>query len=209
MYNYQLKAFVCAADCGSFTKASEKLFISSTSIMKQINALEKHLDMKLMERTNQGIQLTEAGKIIYKYAVEIFEYSEKAVAEARQTMDTVETTFYVGSSILNGCKPFMDLWYQVNDAFPGYKLHIVPFEDSHEGILSEIEALGEKFDFLVAVCDSSQWLSRCSFQPLGTYQYCCAVSREHRLSHHKRLTMKGFHGGFCMQTGHLRTSGNS
>lgn len=198
MYNYQLKAFVCAADCGSFTKASEKLFISSTSIMKQINALEKHLDMKLMERTNQGIQLTDAGKIIYKYAVEIFEYSEKAVAEARQTMDTVETTFCVGSSILNGCKPFMDLWYQVNEAFPGYKLHIVPFEDSHEGILSEIEALGEKFDFLVAVCDSSQWLSRCSFQPLGTYQHCCAVSREHRLSHHKRLTMKDLYGETLM-----------
>ena len=39
MFNPQLKAFVCVVDCGSFTKAAEKLFISSTAVMKQINSL--------------------------------------------------------------------------------------------------------------------------------------------------------------------------
>ncbi|MGN0598984.1 MAG: LysR family transcriptional regulator [Oscillospiraceae bacterium] len=48
MFNPQLKAFVTAADCGSFTKAAEKLFISPTAVMKQINALEDHLGLKLM-----------------------------------------------------------------------------------------------------------------------------------------------------------------
>ena len=42
----------------------------------------------------------------------------------------------------------MELWYQVNQKFPEYKLHLVSFEDDHEGILSEIEKLGDKFDFL-------------------------------------------------------------
>lgn len=83
-----------------------------------------------MERTNQGIYLTEAGKIIYKHAKYLFKYSEKAVEEARQAMHNKDTIFYVGTSILNPCKPFMDLWYQVNKEFPGYKLHIVPFEDN-------------------------------------------------------------------------------
>lgn len=54
MINSQLRVFVCVADCGSFTKASEKLFISSTSIMKQLNALEYRLGLKLLQRTNQG-----------------------------------------------------------------------------------------------------------------------------------------------------------
>lgn len=48
----------------------------------------------------------------------------------------------MGTSLLNPAKPFMDLWYKVNQSFPDYKLHLVPFEDNHEGILSEIEKLG-------------------------------------------------------------------
>ena len=61
MYNPQLTAFVCAADCGSFTKAAEKLYLSPTAVMKQVNALEAHLQMQLISRTNQGIRLTPAG----------------------------------------------------------------------------------------------------------------------------------------------------
>ena len=73
----------------------------------------------------------------------------------------------------------MGLWYQVSENLPGFKLHIVPFEDDHQGILGEIAALGEKFDFLVGACDSRQWLDRCNFFPLGAYRHCVAVPREH------------------------------
>ena len=58
MYNPLLTAFVCAADCGSFTKAAEKLYLSPTAVMKQINTLESHLQLQLISRTNQGIRLT-------------------------------------------------------------------------------------------------------------------------------------------------------
>ena len=55
MFNHLLTVFVCAADCGSFNKAAEKLYLSAPSVMKQVNALEKQLDMKLFHRTNQGL----------------------------------------------------------------------------------------------------------------------------------------------------------
>ena len=58
MFNHLLTVFVCAADCGSFNKAAEKLYLSAPSVMKQVNALEKQLDMKLFHRTNQGLHLT-------------------------------------------------------------------------------------------------------------------------------------------------------
>lgn len=198
MISSQLQVFICVADCGSFTKASEKLFISSTSIMKQLNVLENRLDLKLLQRTNQGVRLTESGKVIYRHAKYLLEYSQKAIEEARQKEATVESTFCVGTSILNPCKPFMDLWYRVNEAFPGYKLHIVPFEDDHEGILSEIKALGEKFDFLIGACDSEKWLNLCGFQQLGTYQHCCAVAREHPLAKKERLTIPDLYGETLM-----------
>lgn len=194
MFNHQLSVFVCAADHGSFNKAAERLYISPPSVMKQINALEKHLGLKLLDRTNQGIRLTEAGQVIYRHAQFLFGYSRKAIEEARRQAAAVYTTFRIGSSLLNPCKPFMDLWYQVNREFPNHKLHIVPFEDDHRGILSEIAALGEKYDFLVAACDSEKWLDLCDFQQLGTYRMCCAVSREHPLAQKERLTINDLCG---------------
>lgn len=198
MFNQQLTAFVCVADCGSFNKAAERLYLSPPSVMKQINGLEKHLGLKLFDRSNQGIRLTAAGQVIYRHAKFLFDYSAKAIEEARQQEQIAATTFCIGSSLLNPCKPFMDLWYQVNQAFPGYKLHIVPFDDSHIGILSEIGALGEKYDFLVAACDSAEWLELCKFQKLGEYGICCAVAREHPLAQKERLTVEDLCGETLM-----------
>lgn len=198
MYNSQLTVFVCVADCGSFSKAAEKLFISATAVMKQINSLEKHLNLKLIERTPRGILLTPAGDVIYRDAKFLFDYSRRSIENARQAMNVRDTIFCVGTSILNPAKPFMDLWYRVNKEFANYKLHLVPFEDDHEGILSEIAQLGEKFDFLLGVCDSKLWLDKCNMLPLGRYRKMCAVSREHPLAQKKQLEIADLYGETLM-----------
>lgn len=198
MYNPLLNTFLEAVDCGSFTKAAEKLFISPTAVMKQINNLEEHLSVKLIERTPSGIRITSAGKVIYRDAKFMIDYSQKSVAEAKAAADRYDTTFCVGTSLLNPAKPFMDLWYKLNHDFPSYKLHLVPFEDNHEGILSEIKSLGEKFDFLIGVCDSKAWLSLCNFLPLGRYKKMIAVSREHRLANKKTVELSDLEGETLM-----------
>ena len=182
MYNPLLDTFIAVADYGSFTRAAQHLYISPTAVMKQINALESHLNLKLIERTRSGVHVTPAGEVIYQDAKFVIDYSKKSIAAANAATHTYDTTFCVGTSLLNPAKPFMDLWYRVNQTFPDYKLHLVPFEDDHEGILSEIEKLGEKFDFLIGVCDSKAWLSLCQFLPLGRYKKMIAVSREHPLA---------------------------
>lgn len=198
MFNPQLTAFVCVADCGSFNKAAEKLLMTPTAVMKQVNALEAHLNLKLTRRTNRGIGLTPAGEVIYKDAKFLFEFSERSLRNARQAMEGRDKTFRVGTSMLNPAKPFMDLWVRVCEAFPDYKLRLVPFEDDHEGILSEIAQLGEKFDFLLGVCDSKQWLDRCQMLPLGRYQKLVAVPRSHRLAKKEQLKLTDLYGETLM-----------
>ena len=198
MYNSQLQALVCVADCGSFTKASEKLFISPTAVMKQINALEERLDLKLLERTKLGVHLTEAVRSIYEDSRRLFEFSREAIARAHQIAETAKITFRVGTSMLNPCKAFMELWQEMSDELPQYVLRIVPFEDNRVGILAEIGALGEKFDFLVAACNSESWLSRCNFYRLGEYRLCCAVPRGHRLAKQKKLDVEQLYGECVM-----------
>lgn len=198
MYNSMLDTFIAVADYGSFTKAADHLYISPTAVMKQMNALESHLNLKLIERTPSGVHLTPSGKVIYQDAKFMIDYSAKSIAAANAATHAYDTTFCVGTSLLNPAKPFMDLWYQVNKSFPGYKLHLVPFEDNHKGILSEIEKLGEKFDFLIGVCDSKAWLSLCKFLPLGRYKKMIAVSREHPLASKNCLDIKDLYGETLM-----------
>lgn len=194
MYNHLLDTFIAVVDCGSFTKAAENLYISPTAVMKQMNTLEKNLDLKLIDRNPNGVKLTPAGEIIYKDAKFMIDYSKKSIASAKAKTLSYDTTFCVGTSMLNPAKPFMDLWYRLNQYFPDYRLHLVPFEDNHEGIVSEIKNLGEKFDFLVGVCDSKIWLSICNFLPLGRYKKMIAVSRDHRLASKDRIELEDLYG---------------
>lgn len=198
MYNHLLDTFITVADCGSFTKASEKLYISPTAVMKQMNALEEHLDLKLIDRTPSGIRLTRIGASIYQDAKYMIDYSQKSIAKAKAALYEYSTTFCVGTSLLNPAKPFMDLWYRVNQDFPNYKLHLVPFKDNHEEILSEISQLGVKFDFLIGVCNSKAWLNLCHMLPLGRYRKMIAVSREHPLAQKNHLEMEDLYGETLM-----------
>lgn len=198
MYNPLLNTFFTVIDCGSFTKAAEKLFISPTAVMKQMNSFEDHINLKLIERSPSGIRLTPSGEIIYRDAKFMMDYSQKSIATAKAATAEFDTTFCVGTSMLNPAKPFIDLWYKVNHSFPNYKLHLVPFEDNHEGILTEIKSLGEKFDFLIGVCDSKVWLSLCKFLPLGKYKKMIAVSREHHLANKEIIEIEDLYGETLM-----------
>lgn len=194
MYHPLLDTFVVVADCGSFNKASAELYISPTAVMKHMNALEAHLNLTLIKRSQAGVSLTEAGKVIYQDAKFLMDYSRKSIHSAKAVETSYKKTFCVGTSLFNPSKPFMDLWYGVNKHFPEYKLHLVPFEDNHNGILSEIASLGEKFDFLVGVCDSKSWLSLCNFLPIGRYKKMVAVNREHPLATKKQLIISDLYG---------------
>ena len=68
MYDRHLDTFVKVADCGSFLKASEGLYISANAVTKQISLLENDLGVKLFQRSTRGLVLTEAGKLIYTEA---------------------------------------------------------------------------------------------------------------------------------------------
>ena len=198
MITNELKTFICIADCGSFNKAAEKLYISPTAVMKQMNFLENRLGLTLMVRSSHGIRLTECGKSVYKDAKFLISYSENAIENAKKIAETKEHILRVGTSILNPCKTFMDLWYKVSSRFPQYKIQIIPFEDDHHGILSVIKQIGDKFDFIVGVCDSKTWLSRCNMMNLGYYKICVSVPYHHRLSSKNHLKLTELYGETLM-----------
>jgi DNA-binding transcriptional LysR family regulator len=69
----QVLYFLSVAETGSFSIAAEELYISQSSLSKQIIALEKELDIQLFDRSKRKISLTDAGEIFRKHALELHE----------------------------------------------------------------------------------------------------------------------------------------
>jgi LysR family transcriptional activator of glutamate synthase operon len=64
----QVIYFLTVAELGSFSAAADHLYISQSSLSKQIMALEKELGVELFDRSKRSIALTEAGKTFRKHA---------------------------------------------------------------------------------------------------------------------------------------------
>ena len=194
MYNQQIKTFIQVADSGSLSKAAEDLYVTPASVMKQMNALEKRLELTLLKRTNQGIELTEAGKYIYDFAKNMIAESEVAVLKARSIQQREIKTIRVGSSFLNPSNVLTDLWNKISGFSTEYRIKIVPYNDDHEQILSVVASLGKTMDFMVGVFGSQQMLSISEFYELGRYHLCIAVPRNHQLASKDKLSLNDLHG---------------
>lgn len=198
LLNPLLETFAAVAACGSFTQAAKRLFLSPTAVMKQMDALEAQLELTLLERTPHGVRLTPAGETVARGAAFLGDCARRTLREARAAAGAQAGVFRVGTSLLNPARPFMELWYRLSGEFPDATLRLVPFEDDSRGIVSEIERLGEKFDFLVGVCDSKIWLEHCRMLPLGTFQKQIAVRRDHRFAGKERLSLPDLYGETLM-----------
>jgi LysR family transcriptional activator of nhaA len=69
---HHLRYFWAAAREGSVTRASEKLNVSQPAVTAQIRGLEQALGETLLTRSGRQLALTEAGRVVYGYAEEIF-----------------------------------------------------------------------------------------------------------------------------------------
>jgi LysR family transcriptional activator of nhaA len=69
---HHLLYFWTVAREGTVARASKKLLLSQSTISGQIRSLERSLHVKLFERVGRNLVLTDAGKLVYRYADEIF-----------------------------------------------------------------------------------------------------------------------------------------
>ena len=192
MYNKYLEVFIDVADTGSFSKTAEKFYMSPAGIMKQINALENEINLPLLIRSNQGVTLTKTGKQIYKDAKSVIEFCNKSIEKARKQQNKNCHFVSIGTSLICPCKPLIDLWYQVSNNYPNFKIKIVPFEDNHLSTLTTLKSNDTNIDFIVSPCDSKQWLENFDFLKLGEYKFCVAVPTNHPLAKKESIDYSDF-----------------
>jgi DNA-binding transcriptional LysR family regulator len=194
MVNDLLHAFIEVIDAGSFSKAAEKLYLSSTALMKQMNVLEARVGVQLLIRTNHGIRATDAGISFYHDAKFLMQYSEKAIVRAQQAANKNSHMIRIGNSMLNPCNVLVDVWNTVSDTYPQFKMKIVPFDDDAESWPGVYRTIGKDFDVMVGAYERSNGSDSFHALKLGEYHFCVAVARGHPLARKDMLSVTDLYG---------------
>lgn len=74
----QIRNFYEVAVCKSFTVAAEKLFRTQPAISTQVRLLEEELGQKLFDRIGKKVSLTQAGELLFGYAVRLIQLHDEA-----------------------------------------------------------------------------------------------------------------------------------
>lgn len=195
MYNHQLDTFLQAADSGSFAKAAEALFISSTAVMKQINLLEERLEVQLFIRTPRGLTLTNAGKSYYQDAKYMIQYAKDAKTRAQNAEQDSESVIRIGTSLMTPSQFLLELWPKIHEACPGLKFQMVNFDNTPENAREILGNLGQNIDIVAGIFDETMLTLRgCTALELMRVPICCAVSIYHPLAQKKALSPQDLHG---------------
>lgn len=98
-----LRAFCQAARLGSVSRAAEALYLSQPAVTLQLQALERELGVRLLERSGRRLTLTREGQELYELArplVEGIDGLEAAFRERLKGLDAGELNVAAGSSTI-------------------------------------------------------------------------------------------------------------
>jgi DNA-binding transcriptional LysR family regulator len=91
-----LRYFVAVAEELHFRRAAERLHVAQPAVSEQVRKLEEELGVRLLERTQRSVALTDAGAAMLDEARRVLQQAERAVAVARNARDSAASRLRVG-----------------------------------------------------------------------------------------------------------------
>ncbi len=117
-----LSIFVCVAKHLSMTKAAEELFIAQPAVSNAISEMEKNYNIKLFERINKRIFLTDEGKNLLIKAQTVLAALDDF--EESATNSSQKPNIKIGSSLTIGKQKIPTLLQELKESFPDIDFQI-------------------------------------------------------------------------------------
>jgi DNA-binding transcriptional LysR family regulator len=117
-YVNNLKTFVRVYELGSMSAAGRDQRISAAVASARIAELERHLGVRLFNRTTRSLQPTEQGSIFYKGAQKILETIEEAEAAVADVSRKPRGSLHVAAPLGMGKRLIAPLIPAFNDLYP-------------------------------------------------------------------------------------------
>ncbi len=165
---YHLEVFVAVADCRSFSKAAEKLFLSQPTVSAHIKNLENELQTLLFERKKDDLRLTPPGRTLYRHAQDILEMRRRLLSDLAADDSEEEVITVVASSV--PCQ------YLLPRAIKEFKLdypHILVNlrQKNSRSVCEDIL----NYQYAIGIVGEKIRLPQLAFKPLKRDELVCAI----------------------------------
>lgn len=115
MNDVQVRAFLAAAECGSFTSAAAKLYLPHQAVSKYVRNLENELQVQLFRRGDGTLALTEAGRAYLALFAE-------TASRIRGTREETAAYYHVLTHTLRvGVSSWVDVFGLIGDCLLAYR----------------------------------------------------------------------------------------
>ncbi|MYT73369.1 MULTISPECIES: LysR substrate-binding domain-containing protein [unclassified Streptomyces] len=115
----RLRYFLTVAQERSFTRAAEQLHVAQPALSRQIRQLETELGVRLLDRTTQSVQPTEAGRVLMARGSALCEEADRLWQDVRGFAAGESGTLSFGYSASTGYETAPTLLAAFAEAHPG------------------------------------------------------------------------------------------
>jgi molybdate transport repressor ModE-like protein len=138
-----LAALQAVAEEGSFGRAAERLGYTQSAVSQQIQALERIVGQRLVERPGgpRRVSLTEAGELLLRHAAGIVARLQAAQADLAAFAEGSAGTLRIGTFQSVGARVLPLLLREFTDAWPDVSVQLT--EGTDDGYLLELVERGE------------------------------------------------------------------
>lgn len=143
MHIEYLKYFHDVASMGSISKVANNSHISQPALSQQIQKLEDILGYKLLNRSNKGVILTEAGRIVEKYSKTLIKSYDNMV-EDLAAINITNNTVRIDSSPTIATYALPCTIYSMKEEYPEYKISLSTnlSDDVEHSVLNDVSDFG-------------------------------------------------------------------
>lgn len=178
----QMRYFVVLAETLHFGRAAERLHLSQPPLSRQIAALEKSLDVRLLERHTRNTQLTPAGRRFLEDAKATLAAFDQACRNARMAETGELGELKIGFMMHAAFTVLPRLTRRMLSAYPQVKLHL---RETLPSSLAD-DLLSGRFD--AGIMFPPGRIRGLDFRIVHAEKLCLAVPANHRLARRSRLT---------------------
>lgn len=142
---HKLNAFVAVVEESNISRAAVRLHMQQPPLTRLIKSLEEELDTTLLKRLPRGVEVTEAGKVLYQEAITILAHAQSIPKRVKNIAQGLEGQLNIGFTNSAGLHPFLPaVLRQFREQFPAVAIHLE--EDSSSALTDAV--INEKLDIV-------------------------------------------------------------
>lgn len=138
-YVESLRVFVRVVELGSITSGGRDLRLTPAVASKRIKELERHLGVRLFNRTTRSLTPTEVGRVFYDHARQALAALDEAEAMVANFSDTPRGVIRVTAPLVTGRRIIAPLVPEFTDLYPECQVQMRLSDRA-------VDMLGERLD---------------------------------------------------------------